>query len=508
MSDKHYIGLDVTSFKNTGKHKPVSRVTLFLDRENYYTAGDDTGKEITANCPSATQAMADALLAKFKGYEHQSFNANAANIDPAAELGDGVTVGGIYATLSRLKDDGNGYAGAGAADEPELEEEYPYVSPIQQEIKRQSTEIYSLISKTAEEIRLEVVKKIDEEEANTLISAAIGKIELSVSSKDGSTSFVLTDGEAEISAQTLNLTVDAVNVTGKLTASQIDATELKVSAANVTGSLTIGQLPSDVAVQDDIPQYISDLYDDSDFVNETGVVEIIDGTVTADYVNALGVSAQYLKGKYVYLMDSNEEIAGQITIDDATTADNAIYLTSYGALRMEAEYGDVYIINGAGHYLHFQAGSDALTVGYADLRPNGNATLSCGTSSFPWSDVYAANATIQTSDREKKTDIVYGLDYLDALFDGLRPGSFLFKDGASGRRHPGLIAQDVEELLSALGIDALDFSPFIKSPRKDEYGRIIENEYEYALRYGELIPLCIDQIQKLKQRVHDLEVTS
>ena len=156
MSDKHYVGLDIMEFENTGKHKPISRVTLFVDDEQSYTAGDDTGKEVSAFCPSATQAMADALLAQLRGYEYQSYSAGDANIDPAAELGDGVTVGGIYSVISQIDDDGSGYAGIAAPGEAEMEEEYPYVGPLEREFNRKMHVAYSLIEKNNQRITLEV----------------------------------------------------------------------------------------------------------------------------------------------------------------------------------------------------------------------------------------------------------------------------------------------------------------------------------------------------------------
>lgn len=92
LSEQFFVGLDITGFENTGKYKPISRVTLIVDDENALTAGDDTGLEITASCPHATQDMVNTLLSQLQGYEYQSFTADAANLDPSAELGDGVTV--------------------------------------------------------------------------------------------------------------------------------------------------------------------------------------------------------------------------------------------------------------------------------------------------------------------------------------------------------------------------------------------------------------------------------
>lgn len=77
--------------------------------------------------------------------------------------------------------------------------------------------------------------------------------------------------------------------------------------------------------------------------------------------------------------------------------------------------------------------------------------------------------------------------------------SFLFVDGESGRRHLGLGAQDVERAMEDCGVSDMEFAGFIKSPREGV------DEFDYALRYGEFIPLCIDQIQRLKGRVEELE---
>lgn len=120
MSNKYYVGGDITSFSDNGKYKPISRVTLLVDDENSLTAGDDTGMEVIASCPHATQPMVNALLQTMKGYQYQAYEAGAANIDPAAELGDGVTVGGIYSPLSKLSDDGRGYAGISSPGELEM----------------------------------------------------------------------------------------------------------------------------------------------------------------------------------------------------------------------------------------------------------------------------------------------------------------------------------------------------------------------------------------------------
>lgn len=221
MSEKYYVGRDVTSFSDKGKYKPISRVTLLVDDENSLTAGDDTGMEVIASCPHATQPMVNALLQTMKGYRYQAYEAGAANIDPAAELGDGVTVGGIYSPLSKLSDDGRGYAGISSPGEAEMEDEYPSEGYITQEFNRKIAETRSTITKTSEEINLKV-EGIDGRVSD--ITQTVDGISLSVtsaSSPDGQTTATITlkvgpnnytgyiklDGNVDVSGQ---LSADAL----------------------------------------------------------------------------------------------------------------------------------------------------------------------------------------------------------------------------------------------------------------------------------------------------------
>lgn len=221
MSEKYYVGKDVTSFSDKGKYKPISRVTLLVDDENSLTAGDDTGMEVIASCPHATQPMVNALLQTMKGYQYQAYEAGAANIDPAAELGDGVTVGGIYSPLSKLSDDGRGYAGISSPGEAEMEDEYPSEGYITQEFNRKIAETRSTITKTSEEINLKV-EGIDGRVSD--ITQTVDGISLSVtsaSSPDGQTTATITlkvgpnnytgyiklDGNVDVSGQ---LSADAL----------------------------------------------------------------------------------------------------------------------------------------------------------------------------------------------------------------------------------------------------------------------------------------------------------
>ena len=75
MNNSYNALRNITSFRNTGKSQPISGIELMIDDKNMYFAGNDDGYVMTIDCPYGTQAMANDLLAKAKGFEYQGFTA-------------------------------------------------------------------------------------------------------------------------------------------------------------------------------------------------------------------------------------------------------------------------------------------------------------------------------------------------------------------------------------------------------------------------------------------------
>lgn len=455
MSEKYYVGKDVISFSDNGKYKPISRVTLLVDDENSLTAGDDTGMEVIASCPHATQPMVNALLQAMKGYQYQAYEAGAANIDPAAELGDGVTVGGIYSPLSKLSDDGRGYAGCSSPGEAEMEDEYPSGGYITQEFNRKIAGTRSLITKTSEAIMLKV-EGID------------GKYTEVKTTLDGLT---VTDqsGTTKIKGSSIE--------TGSITADKIDATNLKVNAANITGSLTIGQLPGTVAQTSQIPTATSQLFNDSLYQTEQGVTSIINGVVTTDYIYALGIEASTLRGSTVALKDAYGNTVGGLTLAYTTSGDGLGMTTLVGGINISSA-ANVYIASAYRNRLQLDAQA-------AKIGPT----------------VWATDGTvIYSSDRNVKNSIEYDLSrYRQFLLD-LKPCRFKYNEGQSDRFHIGLIAQDVEQSLVDNDLDPKEFAGWCKMENLDAKGT-----YTYGIRYDDIVPLNTMMIQELVRRVTALE---
>lgn len=484
LSEKFYVGLDITGFENTGRYKPISRVTLMVDSENVLTAGDDTGLELSASCPHATQEMVNAILQHVQGYQYQSFNADAANLDPSAELGDGVTVNGLYSTLSRLEDDGEGYPNISAPGEVSLEEEYPSSGPMTQDFNRKISETRSTISKTAEKIRLEV-----ENELNGLSSSFTVQLDSIKSEVQG------LDGQVS----TISQTVSSISSTVSGLDNQVSSIEQKVD--NIRLSVRNGDSSSTLTISADGTEL------DSATIRFRGMVTFEDlegnGTTSINGNNLMTgtVIADLIRGNEIELLDDRERTAGYITLEGASSTSGQKILMESGAIELSALWGDIYLESTTGSSSYVQISDGEIVAGRGDFRSNSDGRYDCGTLNNRWATVYATSSTIITSDRNQKNSITYNMIPYDALFDRLKPTPYKYNEGTSDRTHTGMISQDVEQALEDCGLTSQDFAGFVKGVNAD-------GKASYSLRYEEFIALCIDQIQRLKKRVAALEGAS
>ena len=151
--------------------------------------------------------------------------------------------------------------------------------------------------------------------------------------------------------------------------------------------------------------------------------------------------------------------------------------------------------------------------------PWADDTFDIGTSSYRWDNIYATSGTVSTSDRNEKNTIIdsdLGLSFINKL----KPVSYKFNGRT--RTHYGLIAQDVETVLSDISKSTTDFAGFIKTDLPDEPYDAIRDENDipegkkvgdvkipahasYGLRYNEFVAPLIKAIQELSAKVEALE---
>ena len=142
---KVFVGSRVSRLDTGTPPERVSRVTLAVDGDNVYTAGDDTGRTVEKRLPWATQAMAESVLRQLQGVTYLPFSGEDALLDPAAEIGDGVTAGGVYSVLAKadVTFDGLYSADIAAPGGDDVEDEYPSTALSQRQSERELARLRS-----------------------------------------------------------------------------------------------------------------------------------------------------------------------------------------------------------------------------------------------------------------------------------------------------------------------------------------------------------------------------
>jgi hypothetical protein len=196
---------------------------------------------------------------------------------------------------------------------------------------------------------------------------------------------------------------------------------------------------------------------------------------TASSSYSLGTSVQRWTSIY-----ANELIAG------ATGA--AQYQENSGFAFINGTSGVVTAFNGTGVTVTQSTG----------FRPFADNTYTLGTSGQRWSEVYAANGTINTSDGTQKQQV---RDLTDAerrvakAIKGLIR-AYKFNDavdakGDNARIHIGVIAQDVQAAFTAEGLDATKYGLFCSDTYDTLDGK---TETRLGVRYGELLAFVIGSL--------------
>ena len=127
-------------------------------------SGDETGTVLEVENENGTQDLADELAQKLKGMNYAPYTCDQRHIDPVAEAGDKITIGGTAYVAYNIKMTlgPSHYADLEApAEAGELEEEYPYLS----ETKRTQKELET-VTKSVSEIRKDQ-EKIETEVSET-----------------------------------------------------------------------------------------------------------------------------------------------------------------------------------------------------------------------------------------------------------------------------------------------------------------------------------------------------
>ena len=305
--------------------------------------------------------------------------------------------------------------------------------------------------------------RIETAEGNvSTLSQTVGGFDTRIETAEGNVSTLsqtVSGFEAQVSSnttglsQTVRLAADGVTITNaegstleidggqlkanSVTATQINADNLKVKAANITGTIT----------------------------------------------------AKKLKGKTIDIGDANGNVTATMT--PGYSDGDGLDISAEGTLFLHSD--EEVVLNTTGDIV-ISCGSEDYQ---GDLYPSGFSP-NLGYAEGLWKAVWAESGTIQTSDRNRKHAIEDLPEKYITMLDMIIPKRFKLNDGTSDRYHVGFIAQEVEEAMSAAGIDSREFGGLVKDTDKD--GNTI-----YMLRYGEFDGIYAAKLLNLEKRLRALE---
>jgi len=202
------------------------------------------------------------------------------------------------------------------------------------------------------------------------------------------------------------------------------------------------------------------------------------------------------------LLEKNDAVIG-IYSDNGGNWGSAVVLAEMNNDLLSSKWAMVRSTQGNGNDLHFKYGTSSLYENNATrfeitndgrvisfgIRPFTNNGGTSGSASQRWSEVFATNGVINTSDLRLKRDIENIADALVRI-NALRPVTYRWKSDLTGDHKLGLIAQEVESIVPEV----------VRAPEND-------SEY-YGLNYAELVPLLIKAIQEQQATIEALHTAN
>ena len=227
MSDVTYVGKQIKRFHSSPQFDGFSRVVITVSDDVKYSAGTDSGRTLTLVCPWGTERMAQDILNDIQGFQYQPYTAEGALLDPAAELGDGITANSIYGGIysQTIKFGPRLTATVSAPTEEELDHEYPYVPKQERKVTRNLRQLTSELRVQAGLISAEVAeRKSETEKLSADLKVQAGQISAKVEKTGGNFSsfgWSLDDSSWTIKANSMDVlkaTKNGLEVYGKVTA--------------------------------------------------------------------------------------------------------------------------------------------------------------------------------------------------------------------------------------------------------------------------------------------------
>ena len=160
MSESVFIGRSAKGYTSTPELPKYTKVRINVDDDSFYEAG--TGDNVLElDCPWGSQQMANDILESIGEFVYRPYDTEWAKLDPAAELGDGVTINGVFSGIYVNETNFSTLMAAriAAPQENAVDHEYPYKSPTDRKTTRQFAETRASLRVNAASIQAEVTAR-------------------------------------------------------------------------------------------------------------------------------------------------------------------------------------------------------------------------------------------------------------------------------------------------------------------------------------------------------------
>lgn len=201
-----------------------------------YFAGDRSGKVLEITNEWGSQAQADAIYRKIRGFRYQPYKAAGTTIDPSVEIGDAVTIadtyGGVFLRATDYRDTTSDLE---APSNEEIEHEFQIQSPTNRQYERFTRSVRSSLSITATKIAAEVeAREAADKAIRATLSVQANAIEARVTKVGGSSSsfgWKLLDSSWTVSGNGKD--IFTVNSSGAKVEGEIRATSGKIGGFDI-----------------------------------------------------------------------------------------------------------------------------------------------------------------------------------------------------------------------------------------------------------------------------------
>lgn len=226
LSESVFIGRSAKGYTSTPELPKYTKVRINVDDDSFYEAGSGDNV-LELDCPWGSQQMANDILESIGEFVYRPYDTEWAKLAPAAELGDGVTINGVFSGIYVNETNFSTLMAAriAAPQENAVDHEYPYKSPTDRKTTRQFAETRASLRVNAASIQAEVTaRKTSETEMRAALELHAQEIAARVTQTGGNSAsfgwsltadgFVLESSGQEV----FKATKDGVDITGKITA--------------------------------------------------------------------------------------------------------------------------------------------------------------------------------------------------------------------------------------------------------------------------------------------------